>query len=292
LEGAPQASGLHVLFQELASEHRLRFLRELRDQPRTASQLAKLTGISVQEGMRHLGRLAEMQLVERRGDREYTLSPIGGHIVEQLPTFEGILGDRAFLLGHDTSFVPPHLRSAEFLRAPRHAATEADNIFETERLMTRSDRFLFRLSDQLFWHIPEEGRRAPGDGAMPWHAVYTPAIAANPRFLELPKRVEHLLQGRTPAWRISLLPHAPCMLAVNEQLAIVFARHRSGHLDFTRMVRSAEPGFVAWAVALFRHYEDQAVVAFDTQRGDRLDEWQPRLLAAAEHVTKARPAPP
>src|SRR5690242_476506 len=122
------APTLDMLFSELASPHRLRFLLELRTAARGASYLAKLSGVSVQEGMRHLSRLQDLKLVQRKGDREYVLTPLGDAICMTFPYCEALLREGEFVLGHDISFIPQHLRAALLLTAPRVRGMESENI--------------------------------------------------------------------------------------------------------------------------------------------------------------------
>lgn len=274
---------LDMLFLELASAHRLRFLAELRRAPRGASQLAKLSGLSVQEAMRHLRRLQDLRLVQRRGDREYLLTPLGEAICREFPSCEALLRSADFVLGHDLAWVPGHLSAAPLLAAPRSSGVESENILAHEHVVQQSARFLLRASDQLFWHAPAMARAAPG--GRDWRAVYTPSVVTNERFLDLP-RIAAEARGDAPQgrWRICLVRELPVMVTVTEHEAALFLRDAHGRLDFREMVRSAEPAFRDWAGALFHHLEQRGVVVFDTARGDTAEDWRAAMLDGAQRL--------
>jgi predicted transcriptional regulator len=285
----PEAPTLDALFQVLASPHRLRFLRELQRAPLTASQLARETGLSVQEGMRHLGRLQDVKLAERRGGRGYALTAVGQLVVDALPYFEALALEPGFFLDHDVGFIPPHLRRAELMCASRAKGSESENVLAMENMMFASRRFLYRASTQLFLDGLPSHRPAPGQAAVrEWLAVYTPDAVAVERFLRLPETLAPVWPGLDEMRiRVALLPDLPFMLSVNEHEAHLFLRSHTGRLDLREPVRSREPGFRAWAVELFRAYESLADVAFDTARGDTLGAWRERILAAVERTKVA-----
>ncbi|MCA1814154.1 MAG: hypothetical protein LC624_09425 [Halobacteriales archaeon] len=289
MQGEAAAPTLDALFLELASPHRLRFLLELRQAPRGASQLAKLSGVSVQEGMRHLGRLQELHLVQRRGDREYVLTSLGQAICATFPYSEALMRHADFVLGHDLSWLPQHIRATDLLQAPRSHGPESEHIMAQEQVTTSATRLLCRAADQLFWHVPSR-MAPPAPEGRTWNAVYTPSVVTNERFFDIPKVALQLRAGAPMGrWRVTVVRELPFMLTVTETEGVMFLRDTRGKLDFSEMVRSSDPAFRDWAVAVFRHFEAQGVVAFDATRGDRLEEWRERMLDAAKRV--AAPGP-
>jgi predicted transcriptional regulator len=272
-----------VLHKELASEHRVAFLTALSTKPMAAGQLAKRSGLSVQEAMRHLARLRALGLIEKR-DRDYVTTPIGDLIVRTFPYYDALLADPDFFLTHDLRFLPQHLAWAPFLRAQRHRGLEADHMAEYDRHGWASEGWLRRAADQHFYnHVA--GPRPPEAKALDeWGGVYGAATVTSPGFLALADDLAR--SGGRLRVRIRVAPTVPCMLSVNPREAMLFLRHRDGPMDFATLVHGTDPTFLAWARALFRHFEEQAVLAFDTERGDRWPDWAPRLLAAAEQAMK------
>jgi predicted transcriptional regulator len=277
---------LDMLFLELASAHRLRFLTELRRAPRGASQLAKLTGVSVQEGMRHLGRLQDLKLVQRRGDREYVLTPFGEAVCSTLPTCEGLLREADFVLGHGLSWLPPHLRVAPLLNTPRVRGVESENILAHEQVMAQAKEYVFRASDQIFWQ--PLSALGPDTPPRAWRGVYTPNVVAHARFLDLPQLTAAARPAGQGRWRVTVVPELPFMLTVTEREAALFLRDARGRLDFSELVRSSDPVFHAWALALFRHVEAQGWLAYDARRGDTPDSWRERMLEAAKRAPEGQ----
>jgi DNA-binding transcriptional ArsR family regulator len=291
------------LFKELASAHRMRFLGELRQRPSSASKLARASGISVQEAMRHLARLRELGLVEQSGSREYSLTPLGTLMARPLEYCDALMAHQQFFASHDTSFVPAHLALTPLLLAPRATADEATHVRDLAAAATRGTQFLCTVSDQALWH---DLTNLPGSGAparlREWSSINTPQVVASEGFLRVPRLIEALApEPEKVRIRVMLRPELPFMLSVTEGEAWLFLRHRVGLLDLTNAIRANVPVFRDWSLALFRHYENGARVAFDTALGDRLSAWEERMLAAAREVGPAprmaeaagpSPAPP
>lgn len=286
---AERTDSLAALFRELSSGHRLRFLIRLDQEPETASRLARMAGLSVQEAMRHLGRLLELGLVVLRGNREYALTPWGRLLVRELAPYHEARVDAAAIVNqYDLSFVPAHLKLAPLLVAPQVRGPETENLVALESMMVSSKSFLYRLSGQTFWNILprlRSGGERVFERLEQWIGVYTPAAVLNERFLGLP---EDMRRARGDLERlhvrIRIAPAAPAMLAVNDEEAIVFLPRADGTIDLSTMVQSREEPFRDWATALFRHYERRAVRAFDTARGDRFEDWRARIETAARSV--------
>jgi predicted transcriptional regulator len=278
---------LDMLFLELASPHRLRFLAELRARPRGASHLAKLSGVSVQEGMRHLGRLQDLRLVQRRSDREYVLTPLGESICATFPWCASLLEHADFVLDHGLSWLPKHLSPTPLLTAPRVRATESENILAQEQAIEQAGRFLWRASDQLFWHLPQRMPPSPPEGRE-WRAVYTPDVVRQERFLELPRAAASVRGAQAPGrWRIVLVRELPVMLTVTDRDTLLFLRGAQGGVDFRERVHGQDATLRSWARALFRHLDGTGVVAFDTAHGHRFDEWGDRMLDATKRLADA-----
>ena len=94
-----------VLF-ELASNRRSSILFEVEETALKMRQIAKSLDMTVTEAFRHLQRLSDAKLVEKKPDGTYAITSLGSLATGFLSGFNFILKNGDFFLEHDVSCLP------------------------------------------------------------------------------------------------------------------------------------------------------------------------------------------
>lgn len=123
-----------VLF-ELSSNRRANILFEIQKENLKMQQIAKSLDMTVTETFRHLQRLTDAKLVEKKANGTYTITSLGNLATGFLTGFNFILKNGNYFLEHDINYIPyefvnrlGELSSAEF-------CTEAMSGFNRVRKM-------------------------------------------------------------------------------------------------------------------------------------------------------------
>ncbi len=133
-----------VLF-ELSSNRRANLLFTIAKRDLKMQQLSKTLDMTVTETFRHLQRLTEAKLVEKKANGTYAITSLGNLATSFLASFNFILKNGDFFLDHDVSILPSEfierlgeLSKAEFTKEPissfnrvRKILSEAEKMFWT-----------------------------------------------------------------------------------------------------------------------------------------------------------------
>ncbi len=150
-----------VLF-ELSSNRRANILFEIGKENLKMQQIAKSLDMTVTETFRHLQRLTEAKLVEKKVDGTYAITSLGKLATGFLSGFNFILKNGDYFLDHDVSCLPyefvnrlGELSDAEFCK-------EAMSGFNRVRKMVfDSKKYIWSMAEQVdSSHIAANNRKS------------------------------------------------------------------------------------------------------------------------------------
>jgi predicted transcriptional regulator len=242
-----------VLF-ELSSNRRANILFEIQKNGLKMQQLAKLLDMTVTETFRHLQRLTEAKLVEKKVDGSYAITSLGDLACGFLDGFNFILKNSDFFLEHDISILPYEFvdRLGELSKA--EICKEPVSSFNRVRKMLDS-------AEKQFWVLAEQvdsSTKQPSEEKI--------GVGLDFKFLMQQDLAKAFVNSKAKVMVGSrFVPKIPVALVVSEKEGSVVFRNRKGVLDYMGLF-GTDPKFVKWCQDLFLFYWEKA------------EHWYPRIL--------------
>lgn len=270
----PPLRDLTRLFEELASPVRMTLLHALSEGRGTVTTLSAAVGLSPQEVSRHLGRLAELDLVHRAPSRAYLVSPLGAAILEELPSFAALWARRTFFQEHQLDALPPGLPMRPVALAEHLGGSESENMQRASGVVHGARRRVVYLGNEVGWVAQALFDRAKAgvevELLLPW------ALAGSDSLLGLGDALGDEAAGRV--W-VRLVEQAPLLLGHTESEAFAFFLAPDGRPDFSHLVHG-QVGLRGWGEGLLDRLRPGSAVAFDPARHRRQD-WEQSITQAA-----------
>ncbi len=236
-----------VLF-ELSSNRRANILFEVSKEHLKMQQIAKLLDMNVTEAFRHLQRLSEAKLVEKKVDGTYAITSLGKLATGFLSGFNFILKNADYFLEHDIYSLPyefvnrlNELSEAEFCK-------EAMTGFNRVRKMVfDAKKYLWSIAEQVdSSHVePTTTKVAKG---LDFKFIMQQDLAKG---FAKAKDID-VLVGRS-----RFLSKVPVTLVINESEATVVFRTHSGVMDYTGLF-GVDEKFCKWCNDLFLYYWEKS----------------------------------
>ncbi len=210
-------------------------------------QLAKNLDMTVTETFRHLQRLTDAKLVEKKVDGAYAITSLGNLAIGFLTGFNFVLKNADYFLEHDVSVLPyefvnrlGELSAAIFCREP------IAGFNGVRRMVFEAEKFIWTIAEQVdSSHIqPTTDKVSKGlefkilmqqDLAKSFSKVTEAGVLKGSRYL---KRI-------------------PVTLVINENEASLTFRNRGGLMDYMGLHGSDEK-FRKWCKDLFVYYWEKA----------------------------------
>ncbi len=230
-----------VLF-ELSSNRRADMLLEIKKEKLKSQQIAKLLDMTVNETFRHLQRLTEAELVEKKVDGTYALTPLGEVALGFLSGFNFVLDNRRYFLEHDVSALPyEFVNRLSELSAGKYSGDVLSSLNLVRKMVFDAEKYIYVMADQVdSSHVEATNQRVAR--GMKFRFIMQENLAKAPM---ITPEVERLKERR-------VMQRIPVVLLVNEKEAAVGLRRSSGELDYTCFF-SSDPKFRRWAKDLFVH---------------------------------------
>jgi predicted transcriptional regulator len=124
---------------EVSSEVRHVILVKLNEGPSTVTNLSKVLGISMTEASRHINRLAQVGLIQKNPDGDYSITILGKTVLVQLSPLEFITRHSNYFDTHDATGIPEQfLNRIHELNEAFPTYTIRANIMKTVRGMEKT----------------------------------------------------------------------------------------------------------------------------------------------------------
>jgi predicted transcriptional regulator len=235
-----------VLF-ELSSNRRANMLFEIEKGRLKMQQIAKALDMTVTETFRHLQRLTEAKLVEKKVDGTYAITSLGSLATGFLSGFNFILKNSDYFLEHDVSCIPyefvnrlGELSNAEF-------CTEAMSGFNrVRRMVFEAQQYIWSIAEQVDTsHVqPTTEKRSKG---LDFRFIMQEDLA----------KAYANMQGTEVLSGSKYLKRVPVTLVINEKEATVVFRRHSGVMDYMGLFGTDEK-LRKWCQDLFLYYWERA----------------------------------
>jgi predicted transcriptional regulator len=138
----------NLLF-EFSNEDRLLILLHLKQKSAKIAHISRKLKFTVQETSRNISRLAEANLVKRKGDGSFQLTAYGENTLNLLPGFGFLSKHVNYFKSHTLSRLPHEFfcRIGDLLNCS-YIDDVMITFYEAEKMMDEAEKFLWLMSDQ------------------------------------------------------------------------------------------------------------------------------------------------
>jgi predicted transcriptional regulator len=245
-ENGEDAEISKVLF-ELASNRRSSILFELGKKDLKTQQIAKFLDMTLTEAFRHLQRLDEADLVEKKPNGAYRITSIGSLATRFLSGFNFILKNRKYFLEHDLSRLPYELadRIGE-LSSGEFCGGVLDSFNRVRQMVFEAEKFILVMADQVdSSHIQVTNEKV--SKGLKFRFIMQQEYAREVRIFP---EVEHLKERR-------YMERIDVATMINEKGAFFALRGINGVIDYSGFF-STDEKFRKWCTDLFNYYWERA----------------------------------
>lgn len=231
-----------VLF-ELASTRRASILFEVEKKSLKMQQIANLLDITATEACRHLQRLTDSNLLDRKGDGTYSVTEFGNLAIGFLSGFDFILKNKSYFLQHATSGLPYEFvnRLGE-LSLGTFSGSVLASFNQIRKMVFEAEEYILVMADQVDSSHVQATNEKVANG-LKFQFIMEKSLA---RTAKITPEFEKYKQRK-------YLDHIFGAILVNEKEAYVALRGINGLIDYSGFFGS-DDRFRKWCTDLFNHY--------------------------------------
>jgi predicted transcriptional regulator len=242
-----EADRISKILFELASDRRVSILFEVDKQNLKMQKIAKVLDMNVTETFRHLQRLTESKLVEKRVDGTYAITSLGTLSIGLLKNLDFILEHANYFLEHDLSCLPYEFVNR--LGELSHGEFCGDTLTTLNRV-----RDMVFDAEERIWAISEQSESSHVQVAnekvskgLQFRFIMQKNLA---KTIEITPEVEHLKERK---W----LERTCVTFLITEKESVVHFRRHNGEMHYIGFFGKDER-FRKWTRDLFMYYWDRA----------------------------------
>ena len=234
-----------VLF-ELASNRRASILFEVEKHGLKMQQISKALDMTATETFRHLQRLSEAKLLEKKVDGSYTTTSLGNLAIGLLASFNFIMENGNYFLEHDVSCLPYEFvnRLGE-LSAGEFCAESMLNFNRVRKMVYEAEKRIWGMGEQI-----ESSHLQPSIEKVSKGLDFRTILQLGYTKPKFPPGIE-LLKERRYLQRVSV------SLLVTEKESVINLRRLNGEMDYLGFFGTDEK-FRKWTQDLFMYYWERA----------------------------------
>ena len=243
-----------VLF-ELASNRRANILFEVEKEDLKMRQIAKSLDMTVTETFRHLQRLSEAKLVEKKVEGTYSITSLGSLATGFLSSFNFILNNGNYFLEHDVACLPYEFvnRLGE-LSAGEFCGDILLAMNRTRQMVYDAEEYIWAMAEQSeSSHTPVANEKVAK--GLKLRFIMGQDLA---KTINIAPALEHLKERK-------YLTRIPVTFLITEKESVVNLRRRTGEMDYIGFFGTDEK-FRKWCQDLFMY------------SWERAERWYPGIL--------------
>ncbi len=240
---------IHELFTELSGEKRLGILSALSSGPMKFTELSARLSITSPETSRHLTRLNDAGLVEKRLDGGYCLTSYGRAILDCLPILDFISREKTYFLDHDPSSLPVSLfRRIDDLSRGRVLNSFIEILNTVDREFEYVNEFLWSMSDDFpRYFLPKCEEQV--ERGVKYRVIFPENFIPTLRSLDV-KNIQKV--------EVRSLKKVNLTINVSDRFCTLALPSRDGKIDHSACIIGSDQRFRKWCMELFDHYWGQA----------------------------------
>lgn len=249
---------LNEIFLEFSNEKRFHVFKTLYKQPKRHNQLEKELSIPGSEISRHLKRLYEKNLINKRIDNKYELTNIGKIFYGVVDIFEVSAWHRDFINTHDITTIPNHLiMQIGKLKTIEISNKTMHNIELWSDLVKNSEKYIYAISDQFQNSLLPIAEKKINDQSIDIRALVDKNLLKS---YNIPREWSKQFQDPINFYKklkiyqnIRILKEIHFSLIVSEKGSILFLS-REGEIDYNQCLIDNHESFINWTMELFEWF--------------------------------------
>jgi len=268
---------LYELLFELSNEDRHRILLQLNTEEMTVTSLSDTLNLTKQEVSRHVSRLSNAELTQKRSNGSYHLTPYGKLALKQLDGFDFISQYQSYFSFHSLAHLPNEIiyRIGE-LKGSQYINDISVTYYNIEKMIQEAEEYVWLITDHylssvfpLYARAHERGVRVRTIEAEDW--VVPPEI--NEGYANQPKSDIQIIDNARVSGLLKegLLKKLGMYLYLSEkEVAIASFPLPDGRFDYLGFSTEDKQGH-KWCEDLFMHYWERTINR--TSLGEELYNW-------------------
>jgi len=235
-----------ILF-ELASDRRVSILFEIEKQNLKMQKIAKVLDMNVTETFRHLQRLSESKLVEKRVDGTFAITSLGALAIGLLTNLDFILKNKDYFLEHNLSCLPYEFvnRLGE-LSQGEFCGDTLTTLNRVRTMVSDAEEYIWAMAEQSESSHVQVANEKVSKG-LQFRFIMQQNLA---NIIKITPEVEHLKERRC-------LERICVTFLINEKESVVHFRRHNGEMHYIGFFGKDER-FRKWTRDLFMYYWDRA----------------------------------
>jgi predicted transcriptional regulator len=235
-----------VLF-ELASNRRASILLKLEEKSLKMQQIAKSLDMNVTETFRHLQRLSDAKLVEKRVDGTYAMTFLGQLAIGLLSSFNFILKHGDYFVEHDLSCLPyEFLNRLGELSDGEFCGDTLTNMNRVREIVYEAEEYIWAMAEQSeSSHVQATNEKV--SKGLQFRFIMQQDFTKR---IEIAQEVEHLKERRC-------LERICVTFLISEKESAVSFRRRGGEMHYIGFF-GKDGRFRKWTRDLFTYYWERA----------------------------------
>jgi predicted transcriptional regulator len=233
----------HELMFELSHKVRLDSIQLLQKEPMRLSNIADELDITTSEAARHLERLVKANIIEKKSDSNYHLTPFGRIILLDLPKISFLTNNISYFQNHDLSPIPIDIQSLDPISKCEFSHGTLENISIIEDITTEAEKFVWTMSDQIFRGLKKHIVKKLEKG-IEFRMIFPSNVVIPPEYE--PKKGRRI--------EIRTINYVEIAVKLNEQRAGIALPDLTGNIDYSEVLVSDNEFFHRWIYFIFEHY--------------------------------------
>lgn len=238
------------LFQELASKKRLGIIGALGQKPMKFTEISDEFDMTSPEASRHLGRLIDAKLIEKKGDGNYSITFFGEMVLTSISELEFIAEKSEHFLSHDASPIPDHLLERMEDLSDGQIVTGVYKIIDTvDEKLDEIEDYLFYMTDDIPNLYIRKSEKKIADG------IEVRVILPKGTHQDLLANVDEKLVGKV---NVRVLEKVNMAVNVNDVFATIALPGTDGNIDRQAVLFGSDSKFRQWCKEVFEYYWERA----------------------------------
>lgn len=233
----------YELMFELSHKVRLDSIQLLQKEPKRLTTIAGELDITTSEASRHLERLCKANIIEKRADSNYHLTPFGRIILLDLPKISFLTNNIKYFQTHDLSPIPIDIQSLDPISKSNFSHGTLENISIIEDITAEAEKFVWSMTDQIFRGLKKQIAKKLDKG-IEFRMIFPENVVIPPEYE--PKRGRNI--------EIRTLNYVELAVKLNEGRAGFALPDLTGNIDYSEVLVSDNEFFHRWIYFIFEHY--------------------------------------
>ncbi len=233
----------HQLMFELSHPERLKMLKLLSEDAQRLTFLSKYLNITTAEVARHLERLKNVNLVEKKADNRYYITLFGQIVLREHKKLVFLTEHYEYFLNHNALVVPQEVFSIDYLARGGISRGTLENASLIRDISVEADEYVHLISPEIMRSLVDVNVEKM-DSGVKFKFVYPTGITIPEEYLE---RVGKGCQ-------IRLLERVPLAIKMNEKFGGLSLPNPTGELDYDAVLVGEDISFRTWLGTVFDYF--------------------------------------